>query len=213
MVKKVHHKNQDHTDLSLFKNRLWLLMEQNQIFTAKELARRLYDNKLIAVDSRTKDVYRKQYSPYESIEKRIQTHLNSDETDKLQGKYVSAYCKFFGCSSDFLFGNIEHENHDLQFICDSTGLSSKAVKSVCGLPESSTKQLSKLLSNEIFIDILQQLSELIGLSKIERLLTEQGDKEVLDCIDDQTVLLWKMSHEFTDVIEELSKEERCKTTD
>ena len=91
--------------MSLFKNRLWKLMENSGVFTAKGLAKKLYKEKLVIVKHRDTTEY-----PYErskadaaigSIEKKIQTHLNSDDTSKLQGEYAKAYSTFFHCSTRY----------------------------------------------------------------------------------------------------------------
>ena len=37
-------------------------------------------------------------------------------------------CDFLSCDLDYLFGRIDEVTHDLQFICDYTGLSSEAVE-------------------------------------------------------------------------------------
>lgn len=123
------HRTENHSDLTLFKNRLWKLMEEKNIYTTKELAKMLYNQKLVTV--KQKDSYDEPSKIYGNaigaIDKKIQKHLNSDTTKELQGEFVTAYCTFFGCSSDYLFGFIDCKNHDNQFIHDKTGLSELAI--------------------------------------------------------------------------------------
>ena len=119
------HKTDNHSDLTLFKNRLWKLMEDKNIYTTKELAKGLYDQKLVTVKQR--DSYSEPSKIYGNaigaIDKKIQKHLNADTAKELQGEFVMAYCTFFGCSSDYLFGLIDCKKHDVQFIHNETGLS------------------------------------------------------------------------------------------
>ncbi len=123
------HRTLDHTDMNLFKNRLWKLMEEKNIDTAKKLAKRLYDNGYVSVNQ--KESFDEPNTIYGraigSVEKKILNHLNSNTPEKLQGEYAIAYCRFFGCSADYIFGNISCKTHDVQFIQNETGLSETAI--------------------------------------------------------------------------------------
>lgn len=123
------HRTDNHSDLTLFKNRLWKLMEEKHIYTTKELAKMLYTQKLVTVKQKNSyDEPSKIYgNAIGAIDKKIQKHLNADTTKELQGEFVIAYCNFFGCSSDYLFGFIDCKSHDKQFIHDYTGLSDKSI--------------------------------------------------------------------------------------
>ena len=90
----------NHDDEKIFYNRLWKLMEERKLSTARELAKALYAEGIVPVDSASED----EISIIGSMTRRIQEHLNLEDTDKLQGRYVKAYCNFFGCSADYLFG-------------------------------------------------------------------------------------------------------------
>lgn len=123
------HRTEDHSDLTLFKNRLWKLMVEKHIYTTKELAKMLYNQKLVTV--RQKNSYDEPSKTYGNaigaIDKKIQDHLKADTAKKLQGEFVIAYCTFFGCSSDYLFGFVNCATHDMQFIHDYTGLSEATI--------------------------------------------------------------------------------------
>lgn len=93
-------KSINHDDEKIFYNRLWKLMEERNLSTARELAQALYAEEIVPVDSASED----EISIIGSMTRRIQEHLNLEGTDKLQGRYVKAYCDFFGCSADYLFG-------------------------------------------------------------------------------------------------------------
>lgn len=43
------HRTDDHSDIALFKNRLWKLMEEKHIYTTKALAKMLYSQQLVTV--------------------------------------------------------------------------------------------------------------------------------------------------------------------
>ena len=104
-------KSMNHDDEKIFYNRLWKLMEERNLSTARELAQALYAEEIVPVDSASED----EISIIGSMTRRIQEHLNLEGTDKLQGRYVKAYCDFFGCSADYLFGlsSIKSENPDV----------------------------------------------------------------------------------------------------
>lgn len=122
-------RTQDHTDLTKFGNRLWKLMEVSGIDTAKKLATKLYDSGYNLADQRESFDYESKIrnNAIGSMERIIKEHIKADTTEKLQGKYVDAYCKFFSCSADYLFGNIDCKTHDNQFIHNQTGLSETAI--------------------------------------------------------------------------------------
>ena len=125
-------KTDNHDNMSLFKNRLWKLMDKKGIDSAPGLAAALHDKCLIKVNSREKrrrKTFRhwKKTAWNKSHWKEIQRHLNSDSCERLQGEFVIAYCKFFGCSADYLFGKIECSTHEKQICHNLTGLSEDAI--------------------------------------------------------------------------------------
>ena len=139
-------KSINHDDEKIFYNRLWKLMEERNLSTARELAQALYAEEIVPVDSASED----EISIIGSMTRRIQEHLNLEGTDKLQGRYVKAYCDFFGCSADYLFGlsSIKSENPDVIRFCESTGLSEKSVRRLIeDLPEDIKRDLVGFWSN------------------------------------------------------------------
>lgn len=44
-----------------------------------------------------------------------------------EAKTLEALCKYFDCDMDYLFGRIDNTTHDLQFVCDYTGLDEDTV--------------------------------------------------------------------------------------
>lgn len=149
-------KSINHDDENIFYNRLWKLMERNKLSTARELAQALFMKGIVPVDSVSKD----KETIVESMTRRIQEHLNLEDTDKLQGRYVKAYCNYFGCSADYLFGlsPIKSGNPDVIKFCEETGLSEKSVKRLIeDLPEDIKKELvrfwSEVLESSLFYGI------------------------------------------------------------
>ena len=147
------HRTDDHSDMTLFKNRLWKLMEDKHIYTTKALAKMLYSQQLVTVKQKhSYDEPSKIYSnAIGAIDKKIQKHLNADTAEELQGEFVIAYSTFFGCSSDYLFGFIDCQTHDIQFIQNYIGLSEDAINNL--------KFIQKLNNGEIFLFILSRLIE------------------------------------------------------
>lgn len=68
----------------------------------------------------------------DGIRKKIDAHLESDSTDKLQGEYALAYCKYFGCSADYLYGIIDLPTHKDTDIHKETGLSETSISCLRG---------------------------------------------------------------------------------
>ena len=73
-------KSMNHDDEKIFYNRLWKLMEERNLSTARELAQALYAEEIVPVDSASED----EISIIGSMTRRIQEHLNLEGTDKLQ---------------------------------------------------------------------------------------------------------------------------------
>lgn len=149
-------KSMIHDNEKIFYNRLWKLMEARNLSTARELAQALYAEGIVPVDSTSED----EISIIASMTRRIQEHLNLEGTDKLQGRYVKAYCDFFGCSSDYLFGLslIKSGNPDIIRFCEATGLSEKSVgRLIEDLPEDVKRDLvgfwSSVLESNLFYGV------------------------------------------------------------
>lgn len=115
--------------LSPFGQKLLGLMMEKSCDTPKALAQKLLDAKLVSVNTRGKDVYKNKDNAIGSIEKKIRIHLHADDATCLQGEFVNAYCVFFCCSADFLFGYTDIRTPDVEIrkICEITGLSEDAV--------------------------------------------------------------------------------------
>ena len=116
-------------NLSRFGQKLLELMGEQGCDTPKALAKKLLEAKLVSVNTRGKDIYKNKDNAVGSIEKKIRNHLHADDATCLQGEFVNAYCKFFDCSADYLFGytDIRTPNVEMRKICEVTGLSEEAI--------------------------------------------------------------------------------------
>ena len=70
-------KSINHDDEKIFYNRLWKLMGERKISTARALAQALYAEEIVPVDSASED----EISIIGSMTRRIQEHLNLEGTD------------------------------------------------------------------------------------------------------------------------------------
>ena len=141
-------KNLELNDMSRFGDRLLVLMKEKTAScdmvcdTAPKLARYLYDKKLIVprrhrrgdADQIDDDENTLSEKAIGTITKQIQKHINSSDCTSVSGEYIAAYCCFFSCSADYLFGytKIHTKKPSIRKICEATGLSEKAVNSLVG---------------------------------------------------------------------------------
>lgn len=144
-------KNLELDDMSRFGDRLMCLMKEKTksgetvCDTAPKLAQQLYQKKLITPNQYhvgdddliedDEDYLTKK--AIATITKQIQKHINSADCQTVTGEYISAYCQFFSCSADFLFGytKIKTKNPSIRKICETTGLSEEAVNVLVGNTE------------------------------------------------------------------------------
>ena len=64
----------------------------------------------------------------ESARSRIENHRKTDFATSIEGKWLKAYCDYFKCSADYLFGYIDYPSHIETDIASVTGLNSTAIK-------------------------------------------------------------------------------------
>ena len=129
------YRTDDHSDDTLFKNRLWKLMEKEQLKTAGDLARKLYETGMISYKPRPRhdeghNRITLEKNNIASIEKQVQKHMNMETCEKLEGQYVMAYMKLFGCDANYLFGLQKCKTEIHQLIQDNTGLSEESISTL-----------------------------------------------------------------------------------
>lgn len=64
----------------------------------------------------------------DSARSRIDVHRKKDSAECIEGKWLKAYCDYFKCSADFLFGYINFPTHIDTDIHSETGLSLNAIE-------------------------------------------------------------------------------------
>jgi len=146
--------------ISEFGKKIISLMIEKECDSPKILATKLYDAGLVTVKSQGKDIYNRRSNAIGSIEKKIRVHIHSDGAGCLQGEFVLAYCKFFGCSADYLFGftDIKSPDIDVKKICERTGLSENAVLNLTEPVDRNAKEYradiwSMILSSSLYTKI------------------------------------------------------------
>lgn len=149
--------NLEDLDEQQFKNRLRILMALKKLSTARDLAKAMYDNGNITVEV---GEYDDGSIAISSMARRIQEHLNWDNADRLQGRYVVAYCDYFKCSADYLFGRttLKSDNPNVIEFCESTGLSEKSVKRLIeDMPKDIKREMTEFWSNVLESNIFYNL--------------------------------------------------------
>lgn len=124
------------TDLSDFGKRLMGLMNEKRK-TPPQVAEDLLDEGLVKVrrngtridSGNADDLVDQRKSAVGAIVKKIRVHLKAKDASCLQGEFVMAYCKYFGCSADYLFGytDVQTSDIDIKKVCKRSGLTEKAV--------------------------------------------------------------------------------------
>ena len=167
-----------------FGERLSDLMESKKIKNAPALAQAMYDSGILTYKEPSSDTSKKE-SVLQSA-RSINNHLQYQSADRLSGKWIQAYCSYFGCSADYLFGSIEKFTHEETDISKATGLTDGAVSSLLELKKyyddsyghfkeicnedffqvyvhDYVHTLSKLLEDPSFRKLLGMLSDIYGL--------------------------------------------------
>lgn len=193
-------RTENHTDLSVFGNRLINLMEEKgeEYNSGRKLAYALYDGEYFSdmvyhtakgeSDLRQKDIWK--------IEKQINKHMNSKDGCKINGKYLTIYSKFFNCSTDYLLGitDIKNVNPEIRQICELTGLSEKTIGNFIDVSDVDFSDLSLEIVNEFWNIILESnLTEELRLDWICLM------KQKLEYLDKRAEIeAWERIKEYVD---------------
>ncbi len=124
--------------------------------------------------------------------------------------------EILGVSADYLLGLSKAETKDVKIssICDYTGLSEKAVKKIDTWNNTDdyrrfwSEHLSRIIEADNSENMFLYISKVLGFSKSEAKALNFND--ALLSLDMGTAQLWYASKTFTDIIEEMCKEERLK---
>lgn len=129
-----------------FGNRLTYLIGASGIDTNKRgfttiFSRQLFEEGIVEYNNAHNDET-EMAKQRDNVRKRIDAHLKLSSADNVSGLWLHRYCKHFACSSDFLFGLINHPTHELTDITEKTGLSESAIGELKML------KVSDMISNE-----------------------------------------------------------------
>lgn len=108
--------------------RLEALMKQEGIDISKKGANADLARKMIKNESLSFLVNEDMRKRVETARSRIENHRKTDSAENIEGKWLKAYCDFFKCSADYLFGHIDFPTHTSTDISNETGLSENAIK-------------------------------------------------------------------------------------
>lgn len=144
--------------LNTFGERLEFLMESKGFDITKKgantaLAKQMLSNGCL-------NFYVNEYpKSKDSARSRIECHRKTDSAEQVEGKWLKAYCDYFKCSADFLFGYINLPTHTDTDIHTQIGLSFDAIKKLKSFTtyrqgEARLAIINYLLQNDDFSIIL-----------------------------------------------------------
>lgn len=114
---------------------------------------------------------------------------------------IQTICDTLGCDIDFLFGIIPQKTYLLTDFANKTGLSSDAINALCEMEPNKIENLSYLLANNRFQEMLGRLSTFATLSKIEVTAADKGNsKKAYAALDDQMLEMFKMEFLFREFV-------------
>lgn len=147
-------------ELSGFGQRIFDLMNAAGYPVVRDFAIKLLEQGLVTVNTRSKDPVKSRECAIDCVERKIVTHLNSANSNCLQGEFANAYHQFFGCSMDYLYGytNVKTPSIEMQAICHYLGLSERAVYNLInGNTYRKGYPINAVLSNILEFDDSMQL--------------------------------------------------------
>lgn len=126
--------------------------------------------------------------------------------------------EYFEVSTDYLLtGKSKHIDESFNIACDITGLSSTAIRKIVDWKTTDdyhhfwSDYISAIIESDKFDNLLFDISKLLGFSKWEiKSINEDNPAQAIEFINLQTAQLWYISKNFTDIVEEMAKEERLK---
>lgn len=156
-----------------FGTRLETLMKQDGIDVSKKGANTILARKMIEKGNLSFLVNEDSKKRIETARTRIENHRKTESAENTEGKWLKAYCDYFKCSADYLFGYIELPTHEKNNIKNHTGLSENAIDKLINLYNIANSNentfrshdaleyldiISNLLTSEDFLMILKEIS-------------------------------------------------------
>lgn len=86
----------------------------------------------------------------DNVKTQLAKHVFLSSVDQISTVWIQRYCRFFGCSAAYLFGEIEQPTIEQTDICKATGLAPSAVKTLIQDRKAATidKQLREALTGD-----------------------------------------------------------------
>lgn len=159
-----------------FRERLEFLMKERGINTAEKGA----NTKL------AKDMLKTKCLPFyvnetlkaqESARVRIGEHRKVLSAESIEGKWLKAYCDYFGCSADFLFGYISLPTHKESDIQENINMSYSAIQKMMA---GDNYLLDLIVNSKEYFEIdymFNQMMELYKYSKERAIKCYELEKE------------------------------------
>ena len=148
-------------DMSIFRNRIIFLMQENNISTSKALAQKMYETNIITKMLPSNSLHKLKIS---TIDKTIQKHLQDGNVpnelpDSLNAKHVQAYASVFSCSVDFILGNTHIQSADpcIHDLCNRTGLNEKAISTLLKMTDDHFAFRTLRISSQEARDVLNSV--------------------------------------------------------
>lgn len=183
--------------------------------TKKTLAERLHsliDEKLDTDYKLTIPIQCKQMNiPYQTFNKYLNAISDCSITN------LSIIADYYGVSTDFLLGrtNTRSPNTDIQAVCNTIGLSEKAIFLLQKWNQSNyyNSYISAILENPEFERVLEEIGVILVESRIEGKLynNNNGIEDITVTQNEQMAKLWIVQKVFTEIIEDMSAAERHNT--
>lgn len=124
-------------------------------------------------------------------QKRIALHINGK---KASISWIQKYCKFFGCSADYLLGYIDKPTHEITDINKASGLSTAAIQKL--LDNQETKIITDNLLRTNSIDLfIQALKASVQIKHVNNFIAAQLQKNTLAGITENDIALFKSNLE------------------
>lgn len=149
--------------------------------------------------------------PYQTFQKYLNTKSDCSITN------LSIIADYYGVSTDFLLGrtNTRSPNTDIQAVCNTIGLSEKAIFLLQKWNQSNcyNSYISAILENPEFERVLEEIGVILVESRIEGKLynNNNGIEDITVTQNEQMAKLWIVQKVFTEIIEDMSAAERHNT--
>lgn len=147
------------------------------------------------------------------------TAYNSWEngSTKIKSDVLEMLADYYDVSVDYLLGRSECRNVNNDYINKKTGLSDTAINTLSKWNISDDRRilwssyLNHIICHVKSEELLSNISNLAAAAKIEGLSASRNYyNDMLQSIDNQVAQLWYISHSFTSILEDLTKEIRSK---